>query len=122
MIHIQPEEGTLLCIQAKQPELTMRLRPVDMHFTYQEAFQTSSLVAHETLLLDVMLGDATLFVRADQEEAAWSVVTSILEGWEAVKPPDFPNYSSGTWGPAEADRIITGNGGWHNPKPEEAIR
>jgi glucose-6-phosphate 1-dehydrogenase len=121
VIHIQPEEGTLLRIQAKQPGLTMRLSPVDMHFTYQEAFQTSSPDAYETLLLDVMIGDATLFMRADQVEAAWSVVTPILEGWKAVKSSDFPNYSSGTWGPPEADRIIEGDGGWYNPKPEEAI-
>ena len=121
VIRIQPEEGTLLRIQAKHPGLSMRLSPVDMHFTYREAFHTPSPDAYETLLLDVMLGDATLFMRADQEEAAWSVVTSILEGWETAKPPDFPNYSSGTWGPPEADRIITGDGGWHNPKHEEAI-
>ena len=99
----------------------MRLSPVDMHFTYREAFQTPSPDAYETLLLDVMIGDATLFMRADQVEVAWSVVTPTLEGWEAVKPPDFPNYSSGTWGPPEADRIMEGEGGWHNPKPEEVI-
>src|SRR4030042_4322709 len=78
VIHIQPEEGTLLRIQAKQPGLTMRLSPVDMHFTYQEAFQTSSPDAFQTLLLDVMIGDATLFMRAAQVEAAWFVVTPIL--------------------------------------------
>jgi len=104
-----------------EPGLSMRLSPVDMHFTYKEAFHTPSPDAYETLLLDVMLGDATLFMRADQEEAAWSVVTSIIEGWEAVKPPDFPNYSSGTWGPETADRIITGDGGRHIPKHEEEI-
>lgn len=62
--------------------------------------------AYEALLLDVMIGDATLFMRADQVEAAWSVVTPILEGWEAVNPPDFPNYSSGTWGPEAAEALI----------------
>jgi len=121
VIHIQPEEGTLLRLQAKQPGLMMRLSPADMHFTYQETFQTSFPDAYETLLLDVMIGDVTLFMRADQVEAAWSVVTPILEGWKAVKSSDFPNYSSGTGGPAEADRIITGDGGWHTPKHEEAI-
>ena len=121
MIHIQPEEGTLLRLQAKQPGLMMRLSPADMHFTYQETFQTSFPDAYETLLLDVMIGDVTLFMRADQVEAAWSVVTPILEGWKAVKSSDFPNYSSGTWGPAEAEQVIAGDGGWHNPKHEEAI-
>ena len=106
----QPEEGTLLRIQAKQPGLTMWLSPVDMHFTYQEAFQTSSPDAYETLLLDVMIGDATLFMRADQVEAAWSVVTPILEGWKAVKSSDFPNYSSGTWGPEAAEALISRDG------------
>jgi len=110
VIHIQPEEGTLLRIQAKQPGLTMRLSPVDMHFTYQEAFQTSSPDAYETLLLDVMMGDATLFMRADQVEAAWSVVTPILEGWKVVKSSDFPNYSSGTWGPEAAEALIARDG------------
>jgi len=76
---------------------------------------------YETLLLDVMIGDATLFMRADQVEAACFVVTHILEGWESVKSPDFPNCSAGTWGPTEADRIIGGDGGLDNPKPEEAI-
>ena len=80
VIHIQPEEGILLRIQAKEPGLTMRLSPVDIHFTYQETFQTSFPDAYETLLLGVMIGDATLFMRADQVEAAWSVVTPILEG------------------------------------------
>ena len=120
VIRIQPQEGALLHIQAKQRGLTLRLSPVDMHFTCQEAFQTPSPDAYETLLLDVMIGDATLFMRADQVEAAWSVVTPILEGWESVERPDFPNYSAGTWGPPEADQIIAGAGGWHNPKPEEA--
>jgi len=58
-------------------------------------------------------------MRDDQVEAAWSVVTPVLEGWESVKSPDFPNYSAGTWGPSEADQIIAGNGAWYNPKPEE---
>jgi glucose-6-phosphate 1-dehydrogenase len=109
VIHIQPEEGTLLRIQAKQPGLTMRLSPVDMHFTYREAFQTSSPDAYETLLLDVMIGDATLFMRADQVEAAWSVVTPVLESWRII-PPDFPNYSVASWGPEAAATLIARDG------------
>jgi glucose-6-phosphate 1-dehydrogenase len=110
VIHIQPEEGTLLRIQAKQPGLTMWLSPVDMHFTYQEAFQTSSPGAYETLLLDMMMGDATLFMRADQVEAAWSEVTPILEGWQAATPVAFPNYQAGTWGPESAKMLIARDG------------
>jgi glucose-6-phosphate 1-dehydrogenase len=105
VIHIQPEEGILLRIQAKQPGLTMLLSPVDMRFTYKQAFQTPSPEAYETLLLDVMLGDATLFMRADQVEAAWSVMTPVLESWHMV-PPDFPNYSAGSWGPEAAETLI----------------
>ncbi len=120
IIHIQPNEGILLRFQAKRPGPTMRLNPVDMHFFYKDAFKTSPPEAYETLLLDVMLGDATLFMRADQVEAAWSVVTQILEGWEAISPVDFPNYQAGTWGPEEAEVLIARDGrSWLTPKSGE---
>src|SRR5439155_10950060 len=109
-IRIQPEEGTLLRFQAKQPGPTLHLRAVDMLFSYQEAFSTPAPEAYETLLLDVMLGDATLFMRADQVEAAWAVVTPILKGWENLPPPAFPNYPAGTWGPDEADALLARDG------------
>jgi glucose-6-phosphate 1-dehydrogenase len=105
VVHIQPEEGTLLRIQAKEPGLTMYLSPVDMRFTYKEAFETPPPEAYETLLLDVILGDAMLFMRADQVEAAWSIVTPVLDGWQMI-PPDFPNYSAGSWGPEAATTLI----------------
>jgi glucose-6-phosphate 1-dehydrogenase len=106
VIHIQPDEGILLRFQAKRPGPKIQLGPVDMRFTYKEAFQTLPPEAYETLLLDVMLGDATLFMRADQVEAAWSVLMPILEGWKAVSPGDFPNYDAGTWGPEETQVLI----------------
>lgn len=116
VIHIQPDEGILLRFQAKRPGPKVRLSPVDMRFTYREAFQAAPPEAYETLLLDVMLGDATLFMRADQVEAAWSVVAPILEAWEAVLPPDFPNYQAGTWGPEAAGALIAQDGrSWHMP-------
>jgi glucose-6-phosphate 1-dehydrogenase len=116
VIHIQPDEGILLRFQAKRPGPKVRLGPVDMRFTYQEAFQTIPPDAYETLLLDTMVGDATLFMRADQVEAAWSVVTPILEGWEAVLPEDFPNYLAGTWGPEAAQVLIAQDGrSWSTP-------
>jgi glucose-6-phosphate 1-dehydrogenase len=115
-IHIQPNEGITLRFQAKQPGLQMCLSPEDMRFTYREAFQTTPPEAYETLLLDIMLGDATLFMRADQVEAAWSVVTPILEGWQAVSPSDLPNYQAGTWGPEAAQVLIARDGrSWHRP-------
>jgi glucose-6-phosphate 1-dehydrogenase len=81
-----------------------------MHFSYQEAFKTKSPEAYETLLADVMSGDATLFMRADQVEASWSVLMPILKVWEKSKPVGFPNYKSGTWGPKTADVLITKDG------------
>jgi glucose-6-phosphate 1-dehydrogenase len=110
LLRIQPAEGILLRFQAKQPGTMMRLGNADMRFSYQEAFQNRSPEAYETLLLDVILGDATLFMRADQVEAAWAVVTPVLEAWEAVPPIDFPNYPAGSWGPEAAEALIARDG------------
>lgn len=109
VIHIQPDEGISLLTQAKRPGLLVRLASVEMHFTYDEAFSEPSPDAYETLLLDVMLGDATLFMTADQVEAAWALVMPVLEHWEAT-PPDFPNYPAGSWGPEEADAWLKREG------------
>jgi glucose-6-phosphate 1-dehydrogenase len=106
VIHIQPEEGISLGFQAKQPGSTLHLSPVDMHFSYREAFRSKSPEAYETLLADVMAGDATLFMRADQVEASWSIFMPILDMWEISKPMDFPNYKSGTWGPQAAEALM----------------
>jgi glucose-6-phosphate 1-dehydrogenase len=110
VIHIQPDEGITLRFQAKQPGPKVRLSTADMRFTYKEAFKAKPPEAYETLLLDIMLGDATLFMRADQVEAAWSVVMPILENWQSVIPPDFPNYPVGTWGPESAEALIARDG------------
>ena len=110
VIQIQPEEGILLRFQAKRPGPKVRLGPVDMRFNYCEAFRTTPPEAYETLLLDVMLGDATLFMRADQVEAAWNVVMPVLDGWKAVAPEDFPNYRAGSWGPEAAQVLIARDG------------
>jgi glucose-6-phosphate 1-dehydrogenase len=115
-VHIQPDEGILLRFLAKQPGPPMHLSPVNMRFSYSEAFNATPPEAYETLLLDVIRGDATLFMRADQVEAAWSVVTPILEMWQEVPSADFPNYPAGTWGP-EAAEILIGQDGrsWFQP-------
>lgn len=116
VIRIQPEEGILLRFQAKHPGRQMSLSQVDMRFSYREAFRSVSPDAYETLLLDVMLGDATLFMRADQVEQAWGVVDSILQGWAEIVPQDFPNYPSGSWGPQAADVLIAQDGrNWLTP-------
>jgi glucose-6-phosphate 1-dehydrogenase len=115
-INIQPLEGIRLSLQAKKPGASLHLSPVDMHFSYQEAFQSKSPEAYETLLADVMLGDATLFMRADQVEASWSVLDPILQAWADQEPGDFPNYASGTWGPQAADTLIAKDGrSWLQP-------
>ncbi|MFN8505727.1 glucose-6-phosphate dehydrogenase [Kouleothrix sp.] len=106
VINIQPAEGILLRFQAKQPGLNMHLGPEDMRFTYKEAFDTESPEAYETLLLDVMQGDATLFMRADQVEAAWAIVMPVLDRWAASPPLDFPNYAAGSWGPEAAEALL----------------
>jgi len=81
-----------------------------MHFSYQEAFQSKSPEAYETLPADVMAGDATLFMRADQVEASWSVLMPILDEWKNSVPADLPNYESGTWGPKTAEAFIIKDG------------
>jgi glucose-6-phosphate 1-dehydrogenase len=122
LIRIQPEENILLSFQAKQPGPVIRLSPVDMCFSYQERFGMSSPDAYETLLTDTMLGDATLFMRADQVEASWSVIMPVLSAWEASRPIDFPNYQAGTWGPDSAEVLIAQDGrSWLQPNSPDEI-
>ena len=109
-----------MSFQAKQPGSTLHLRPVDMHFSYQETFKIKSPEAYQTLLIDVMSGDATLFMRADQVEASWSAIMPILNMWEKSKPADFPNYKSGSWGPKAAEELIVKDGrNWIQPALNE---
>lgn len=106
VLRIQPNEGISLRFGAKVPELANRVQPVKMDFRYGTAFGVDPPEAYERLLLDVILGDSTLFTRHDEVEAAWSFITPILEGWQAAPPPEFPNYRAGSWGPAEAEALI----------------
>jgi len=116
VIQMNPAEGIVLKFMAKEPGAHWRLRPVDMRFSYNEAFQTPSPAAYETLIRDIILGDATLFMRADQVEAAWKLLQPILEVWEENPAPDFPNYTSGTWGPEAAEALIARDGrNWMTP-------
>ena len=119
IITIQPREGIILRFQAKHPGPEMHLNAVDMHFNYQEAFDTKSPDAYETLLWDIMKNDPTQFMRADQVEAAWQLLMPILEMWKISPPGDFPNYRAGTWGPEEANQLLSRQGhSW--PCPTEA--
>ncbi len=118
LIAIQPNEGILLRFEVKRPGQGMTLSPVMMRFYYNEAFRIPSPEAYETLLLDIMFGDMTLFMRADQTEAAWSVIAPVLDIWQSVRPSDFPNYPAGSWGPECAGTLIAQDGyNWIEPKP-----
>jgi glucose-6-phosphate 1-dehydrogenase len=113
---IQPDEGIRLSFAAKRPGMQLDLHPVDFEFDYGDSFHAELPEAYERLLLDALRGDATLFMRSDELEAAWEFATPLLEAWHASPPPEFPNYAAGTWGPAEADRLIGDrNGGWRRP-------
>jgi glucose-6-phosphate 1-dehydrogenase len=109
-IRIQPDEGILLRFGSKVPGLGLDIRPVTMDFTYGTAFSTDAPDAYETLLLDAMLGDASLFTRADEVEAAWAIVTPIIDSWLDSSAPEFPNYAAGDWGPDQADALIERDG------------
>jgi glucose-6-phosphate 1-dehydrogenase len=115
VLRVQPDEGITLQFGAKVPGPTMQLRSVNMDFLYGSSFLTPSPDAYERLLLDCMLGDRTLFMRADEVEQAWAFVTPILEAWTR-ETPRFPNYAAGTWGPAAAEQLIRRDGRqWHRP-------
>ncbi|HEU0237512.1 MAG TPA: glucose-6-phosphate dehydrogenase [Candidatus Limnocylindrales bacterium] len=109
-IRIQPDEGIMLRFGAKIPGLGIDVRSVTMDFTYGSAFAVDSPDAYETLILDALLGDASLFTRADEVETAWGIVDPIIMAWADDGPPDFPNYESGTWGPATADDLLARDG------------
>jgi glucose-6-phosphate 1-dehydrogenase len=115
IVRIQPEEGISLKFLSKRPGTGMKLRPVSMDFNYGSSFGERSPSAYETLLLDAMTGDATLYTRQDMVEASWAVVEPIRNAWRATRF-DFPNYPAGTWGPAAADEMLARRGHqWREP-------
>jgi glucose-6-phosphate 1-dehydrogenase len=105
-LRIQPEEGISLKFGAKVPGPAPRVEPVKMDFLYGSAFGVESPEAYERLLLEALLGDSTLFIRRDEVEAAWGIVTAIHRAWDDGVPPTFPNYEAGTWGPSAADALL----------------
>lgn len=110
IISIQPEMSIRVQVQAKRPGLDMTLNPVDMIFDYKGTYTNDTPEAYETLLLDTMLGDQTLFMRGDQVEAAWDLLMPILKAWEGKKSLSFPNYSADSWGPEVAEALIAKDG------------
>jgi len=109
-LRIQPEEGMSLRIISKVPGTKAQTNPVEMNFRYGDAFGAPSPEAYERLLLDVMAGDASLFMRRDAVEASWAWITPILNGWGTYGTKWLPEYSAGSWGPVEADRLIQNDG------------
>src|ERR1700716_656385 len=115
VLHIQPEEGISLRFAAKVPGPAMSLGAVNMKFEYADYFGSQPSTGYERLLHDCMIGDQTLFQRADMVEAGWNVVGPVLELWKALPPRSFPNYASGAWGPKEADDLLERDGRrWRN--------
>lgn len=110
VIHLAPDEGISLRFGAKIPGAQMKVGSVTMDFNYADYFGTNANTGYEVLLYDGIMGDQTLYQRADMVEAGWSVVDPILDVWKALPVRNFPNYPAGSWGPKEADDIITRDG------------
>jgi glucose-6-phosphate 1-dehydrogenase len=114
-LRVQPDEGISLRFQVKTPgamhELTpgLEITPVDMDFTYAEAFGNEAHPAYETLLLDCMIGDPTLFTRSDEVEMAWAIIDPVLQYWDKHPDTSLPTYPAGGWGPKEADSLLDGD-------------
>ncbi len=122
VMRVQPNEGVSLHFEVKVPGAAVALTsevevaPVDMDFSYADVFGETAAPAYETLLLDIMIGEATLFTRSDEVEAAWRVVDPLLQYWEQNPPDQMPTYQAGTWGPREADQLIAEDGvKWREP-------
>ena len=117
VLRIQPDEGITLRFGAKVPGQDFEVRSVSMDFTYSDEFAEEPPDAYERLLLDVMVGDPTLFIRSDEVMQAWRVVQPVLDFWERDEAPIL-RYRPGMWGPAEAGRIMAGTDDhWHDPVP-----
>ena len=110
IISIQPEMSIRLQVQGKRPGLEMLLNTIDMVFDYTSTYSSYTPEAYETLLLDIMLGDQTLFMRGDQVEAAWEVLMPVINSWTNKPSANFPNYSADSWGPEAAEALIAADG------------
>jgi glucose-6-phosphate 1-dehydrogenase len=116
-LRLQPNEGIYLRFNGKVPGTTLGVRPVRMNFSYDSEFGAYTPEAYERLLLEAMLGDATLFIRRDEVETAWQIVDSIRKGWEGKSLTNREFYAAGTWGPVAADDLLAQSGHvWHEPQ------
>jgi glucose-6-phosphate 1-dehydrogenase len=109
LVHVQPDEGVSLAIGAKVPGQGMSIRTVHMDFLYGGAFRTGMPEAYERLIVDTLIGDGTLFTRADEVEEQWLLVDTIVAAWQRDRP-SFPNYAAGTWGPPSAGDMLKRDG------------
>jgi len=117
-IRLQPNEGITLHFNGKVPGTSLQLRPVRMHFSYDSEFGAYTPEAYERLLLEAMAGDATLFIRRDEVETAWSFVDPIRAAWEGKALTNREFYSAGNWGPMAAEELLAHSGHvWHDPRP-----
>ncbi|MBE2214936.1 MAG: glucose-6-phosphate dehydrogenase [Opitutaceae bacterium] len=103
---IQPDEGSTVSLNAKIPGLETRIQPVKMHFRYKTTFGSNTPEAYERLVLDAMIGDGTLFIRGDETEASWKLITPVHESWAALGARGMEGYAAGSWGPLAADRLL----------------
>jgi glucose-6-phosphate 1-dehydrogenase len=110
VLQIQPDEGISFQFQVKRPGQTVRLAPIETKFAYADWFPKQANVGYETLIYDCLIGDASLFQRADMVEASWRIVQPVLDGWAAERPRDFPNYRAGSAGPEEAEALLAKDG------------
>ena len=106
---IQPDEGSTVTLNAKTPGLETRTQPVRMHFRYSTTFGSNTPEAYERLVLDAMIGDSTLFIRGDETEASWKLITPLHDFWDSVGRRGMETYASGSWGPLAAERLL-----WEN--------
>jgi glucose-6-phosphate 1-dehydrogenase len=116
ILNIQPDEGISISFGAKRPGTEMSIGNVNMDFSYKEGFGEATRSAYATLVNDCLRGDATLFDRGDNVEAAWSLVDPILDVWSAAKTASVPQYACGSWGPRESDALLERDGRkWYTP-------
>lgn len=106
VISIQPDEGVTIVMNSKIPGLETRTQPVKMHFRYSTTFGSNTPEAYERLILDAMVGDSTLFIRGDETEASWKLVTPVLKHWEACGEHGLQDYAAGSWGPLASERLL----------------
>jgi len=109
VIQVQPDEGMTLLTNSKVPGLETRTQPVKMHFRYATTFGSNTPEAYERLILDCMVGDSTLFIRGDETEASWRLITPVLDSWRECGNRGLNEYAAGSWGPLEADRLLWSN-------------